>query len=336
MENQRLQECWPGRRRWKGKAFVPCTCTRVCGRSQRGNGVQGAAPLCWDGLRGEGIPLAPGLRCREGGGGSLGAPQLLGMNCGLPAGPPCATSPWVALGAPAVPPWGGWWDPGQGLWPPELCQGHSCPGQAHPGATHGRVGHRDFAPAWGQSPSCPGTACLSSCCSCGAQRGVTACLWGGKGAAGVPWPCWQLWGGCCGSRRCPGGQGRAVLGSSLLLGPGGHRGRDVAPAPRLAPRTHVRPFPFPVRVTGRGVAGGARREEEGGHEPFLPGSLSRDHLGLPGATGCSDTAAVLVPSCVAAAAGLARSAGGPEVAEGRSNAPVPIVVSRSPRHFCHL
>lgn len=25
MENQRLQECWPGRRRWKGKAFVPCT-----------------------------------------------------------------------------------------------------------------------------------------------------------------------------------------------------------------------------------------------------------------------------------------------------------------------
>jgi len=34
---------------------------------------------------------------------------------------------------------------------------------------------------------------------------------------------------------------------------------------------------------GRGVASGARREEAGGREPFLPDSLSRDHLGLPGA-----------------------------------------------------
>lgn len=138
--------------------------------------------------------------------------------------------------------------------PPAPCQGHSCPGQAHPGAVHGWVGQWDFAPAWGQSPSCPATACPRSCCSSGGLWGVTAWLWGGKGGAGVPWPCWQLWGGCCGSWWCPGTITACGAGWALAWG--------RVPCPTARSEDTRPSLPFPSLCVSRG--GCRRRCPEGG------------------------------------------------------------------------
>lgn len=217
-----------------------------------------------------------------------------GWTGGSLAGPPCAIIP---LGAQAVPPWAGGvlHRAGQGVWP---CATSAVPLLPWPGPSGSRARQ---GWATGLCPSVGPESILAG----HSLPELLLLLWGTAGCHGVGVGCplavlaalgWVLWllavqpgrTGLCWDHRCP----RAV-------GPVG-TGRGRGPRPRLGPRTHVRPVrPFPVRVTGRGVAGGARREEEGGHEPFLPGSLSRDHLGLPGATGCRDTVAVLVPSCVA-------------------------------------
>lgn len=124
MENQRLEECWPGRRRWKGEAFVPCTRAWPGVREiPERDRVQRAARQRWDGLRGEGIPPAPGLRCREAGVAPWWLPPAAGDGLGAPpAGPPCAIIPLgdrPAEGAQAVPPWGGGTPhrAGRGAWP---------------------------------------------------------------------------------------------------------------------------------------------------------------------------------------------------------------------------
>lgn len=318
MENQRLEECWPGRRRWKGEAFVPCTRAWPGVREiPERDRVQRAARQRWDGLRGEGIPPAPGLRCREAGVAPWWLPPAAGDGLGAPpAGPPCAIIPLGAVlprglrlclpGAvgPRTGP-----DGERGRVPAVPCHGALLPWPGPSGSRAREGWATGLCPSVGPESILPGHSLPAGPLLLWGQRGVAGWVWGGKGGGPLGSPPAAPWG---------------------RVGTGG----DAAPGPRLAARTRVRPFP--VRVTGRGVAGGARREEAGGHELFLPGSLCRDHLGLPGATGCRDTVAVLVPSCGATGAGLGRSAGGPAVAEGRSEVPLHILVSRSPRHFCHL
>lgn len=330
MENQRLQECWPGRRSWKGKASVPCTRARP-GVREIPEGERGPESCsCREGLR-EGRNSPSSWFEVEGRGcGSLVAFPAAGDGLGVP---PLVShvpsSPWVALGAQAVPPWAG------GILHRECGHVPPVPLPPWPGPSGSRARQgwaTGLCPSVGPESVLPGHSLPELLLL---LRGTARChrvaVGRDRGGGGVPSPCWQPWGGCCGScwssRAGLGCAGTiAALGLRVRVGTGGTR------PPRQARSGDTRPScpSFPVRVTGRGVAGGARREEEGGHEPFLPGSLSRDHLGLPGATGCRDTVAVLVPSCVAT------GAGGPEVAEGRNIAPIAIVVRQSPRHLCHL
>lgn len=153
--------------------------------------------LCREGQRGAGIPPAPALRWREGGVAPWWLSQLLGMDWGLPRrSPMCHHPPGWAWGLRLCLPGlvGSWTglDRECGHVPPVPLP----PGQAHPGAEHGRVGS-GLCPSVGPESILPGHSLpellLLLWGTAGCHRGE------GQGGGGVPSPCWQLWGGCCGS-----------------------------------------------------------------------------------------------------------------------------------------
>lgn len=276
----------------EGGAFVPCTRSR---RSRRGIRVQRAAGLCWDGLRGERIPPAPALRCRQKGCGSLVAPPAAGMSWGrvphVPSPPPPGGRP--AEGAPAVPPGG---DRESDRVPPAPCHGHPRPGRAHPGAGLGtgtlpQRGARVRPARTGPSCAPAAPAGDSGVAQSGfrVERGVQVSP-RGSGSCGV-------------GAAVPGAvrPGRAGLGCAGTLGPGragqgcaGTLGPDwlpAAPGARVGTEETRPPPPGPLRghasVPSRACHGARCRRRcpqggRGGHESF-PSSPAAS----PGATcGC--------------------------------------------------
>lgn len=209
MENQRLEECWPGRRRWKGEAFVPCTCAWPGVREiPERDRVQRAARQRWDGLRGEGIPPAPGLRCREAGVAPWWLPPAAGDGLGAPpAGPPCAIIPLGAvlprglrLCLPgAVGPRTGL-DGERGRVPAAPCHGALLPWPGPSGSRAREGWATGLCPSVGPESILPGHSLPEGPLLLWGQRGVAGWVWGGKGG------------------------GTPGLASSCTLGPGGHRG----------------------------------------------------------------------------------------------------------------
>lgn len=186
----------------------------------------------------------------------------------------------------------------------------ACPGRPRMEAARGRAGHRDFAPLWGQSPSClrrTGSAatCLRPHCRGGGQTGIRGDVWEGMGGRSPPLAVLRAVGHTPWRSR----YGTGLCRDHAAVAACGQRSRSGAPRGWVGDEGGTRPptrgllggetsIPSLCVLRGRGVAGGARREEAGGHKPFLPGSLSRDHLGLPGARrrmGCGDVVRCLCP-----------------------------------------